>query len=309
MTTAPFSLAQTFMGVPHRTEIGDAKAVVLGLPFDCGTHPQRVGSRLGPASIREQSLLLRAFDFVNGINPLEALGVVDVGDAKVSPGDLDASYVAIEAAVGAIAETRAVAVTLGGDGAIALPEMRALHRVYPDLVTIHIDAHTDAYPIEGYNTATAFGRAAEEGLVDATRSYQVGMRGTTMLPGVGEYGRSLGYNVIPLAELLERGIAKVFAEIRADIGDRPVYLSYDMDFFDPSVAPGVCTPTWGGATSREGLAVLEACAGLNLVGVNINTVSPPHDVGGMSALLAAQVTLNALNLIARQHQSKAAERG
>ncbi len=122
----------------------------------------------------------------------------------------------------------------------------------------------------------------------------------------GEYGRSLGYNVIPLAELLERGIAKVFAEIRAHIGDRPVYLSYDMDFFDPSVAPGVCTPTWGGATSREGLAVLEACAGLNLVGVNINTVSPPHDVGGMSALLAAQVTLNALNLIARQHQSKAA---
>lgn len=309
MTTAPFSLAQTFMGVPHRTEIGDAKAVVLGLPFDCGTHPQRVGSRLGPSSIREQSLLLRAFDFVNGINPLEALGVVDVGDAKVSPGDLEASYVAIEAAVGAIAETRAVAVTLGGDGAIALPEMRALHRVYPDLVTIHIDAHTDAYPIEGYNTATAFGRAAEEGLVDATRSYQIGMRGTTMLPGVGEYGRSLGYNVIPLAELLERGIAKVFAEIRAHIGDRPVYLSYDMDFFDPSVAPGVCTPTWGGATSREGLAVLEACAGLNLVGVNINTVSPPHDVGGMSALLAAQVTLNALNLIARQHQSKAAERG
>ena len=103
------------------------------------------------------------------------VGVVDVGDAKVSPGDLEASYVAIEAAVGAIAETRAVAVTLGGDGAIALPEMRALHRVYPDLVTVHIDAHTDAYPIEGYNTATAFGRAAEEGLVDATRSSQVGI--------------------------------------------------------------------------------------------------------------------------------------
>ena len=99
-----------------------------------------------------------------------------------------------------------------------------------------------------------------------------------------------------MSELLERGISAVFSEIRTRIGDRPVYLSYDMDFFDPSVAPGVCTPTWGGATSREGLAVLEACAGLNLVGVNINTVSPPHDVGGMSALLAAQVTLNALNL-------------
>ena len=267
MTTAPFSLAQTFMGVPHRTEIGDAKAVVLGLPFDCGTHPQRVGSRLGPSAIREQSLLLRAFDSVNGINPLEALGVVDVGDAKVSPGELEASYAAIEAAVGAIAETRAVAVTLGGDGAIALPEMRALHRVYPDLVTVHIDAHTDAYPIEGYQHRHRL-RPRRRGRADRpTHSYQVGMRGTTMLPGVAEYGRSIGYNVIPLAELLERGIGKVFAEIRSHIGDRPVYLSYDMDFFDPSVAPGVCTPTWGGATSREGLAVLEACAGLNLVGV------------------------------------------
>jgi guanidinobutyrase len=91
--------------------------------------------------------------------------------------------------------------------------------------------------------------------------------------------------------------------LRKTIGDRPVYLSYDMDFFDPSVAPGVCTPTFGGASAREGLAALEACGGLNLVGVNINTVSPPHDVGGMSALLAATVALGSLSLIARSRQA------
>lgn len=305
MTASPFAFAPTFMGVPHRTEIGDAKAVILGLPFDCGTHPHRIGSRLGPASIREQSQLLRAYDWTTGINPLEALGVIDVGDARVTSGEIDPSYAAIESAVEAIASKRAVVVSLGGDGAIALPEMRALHRVYPDLVTVHIDAHTDAYPIPGYNTATAFSRAVEEGLVDVKRSYQVGMRGATMVPGVHSHGLSLGYNVVPMAELLARGIDAVFAEIRQAIGDRPVYLSYDMDFFDPSVAPGVCTPTWGGASAREGLAVLEACGGLNLVGVNINTVSPPHDVGGMSAFLAATITLNSLQLIARQHQTPA----
>ncbi|MBN8940758.1 MAG: arginase family protein [Rhizobiales bacterium] len=303
MTASPFAFAPTFMGVPHRTEIGDAKAVILGLPFDCGTHPHRIGSRLGPASIREQSQLLRAYDWTTGINPLEALGVIDVGDARVTSGEIEPSYAAIESAVEAIASKRAVVVSLGGDGAIALPEMRALHRVYPDLVTVHIDAHTDAYPIPGYNTATAFSRAVEEGLVDAGRSYQVGMRGSTMVPGVHGHGLSLGYNVVPMAELLARGIEAVFAEIRQAIGDRPVYLCYDMDFFDPSVAPGVCTPTWGGASAREGLAVLEACGGLNLVGININTVSPPHDVGGMSAFLAATVTLNSLQLIARQHQT------
>ncbi|MGL4286200.1 MAG: arginase family protein [Phreatobacter sp.] len=305
MTASPFAFAPTFMGVPHRTEIGDAKAVILGLPFDCGTHPHRIGSRLGPASIREQSQLLRAYDWTTGINPLEALGVIDVGDAKVTSSEIEPSYAAIESAVEAIASKRAVVVSLGGDGAIALPEMRALHRVYPDLVTVHIDAHTDAYPIPGYNTATAFSRAVEEGLVDVGRSYQVGMRGSTMVPGVHGHGLSLGYNVVPMAELLARGIEAVFAEIRQAIGDRPVYLSYDMDFFDPSVAPGVCTPTWGGASAREGLAVLEACGGLNLVGVNINTVSPPHDVGGMSAFLAATITLNSLQLIARQHQTPA----
>lgn len=303
MTATPFAFAPTFMGVPHRTEIGDAKAVILGLPFDCGTHPQRIGSRLGPAAIREQSQLLRAYDWATGINPLEALGVIDVGDARVLSGEVEPSYAAIEAAVAAIAEKRAVVVSLGGDGAIALPEMRALHRVYPDLVILHIDAHTDAYPIPGYNTATAFSRAVEEGLVDAERSFQVGMRGATMVPGVHAHGLALGYRVIPMNELLSRGIDDVFAEIRRTIGDRPVYLSYDMDFFDPSVAPGVCTPTWGGASAREGLAVLEACGGLNLVGININTVSPPHDVGGMSALLAATVALNSLQLIARQHQA------
>ncbi len=306
MSSAPFSFAPTFMGVPHRTEIGDAKAVIVGLPFDCGTHPQRVGSRLGPASIREQSLLLRAFDATTGINPLEALKVIDVGDALVRPGEIEPTYRGVEAAILAVASERAVPVSLGGDGALALPEMRALHKIYPDLVTVHIDAHTDAYPIPGYNTATAFARAADEGVIDASRSFQIGMRGSTMVADVFKYGRSLGYHVIPLAELFERGIAAVFAEVKQTIGDRPVYLSYDMDFFDPSVAPGVCTPTWGGATAREGLAVLEACGGLNLVGININTVSPPHDVGGMSALLAATVTLNSLQLIARQHQAKPA---
>jgi agmatinase len=140
--------------------------------------------------------------------------------------------------------------------------------------------------------------------VEAQHSFQIGMRGTTMVPGVLAHGRSLGYTIVTMDELLRRGIAEVFAAMRQVVGDRPVYLSYDMDFFDPSVAPGVCTPTWGGASAREGLAALEGCGGLNLVGVNVNTVSPPHDVGGMSALLAATVALGSLDLIARNHQAE-----
>jgi agmatinase len=303
MSTASFVPTASFMGVPRGTEPSGAKAAVIGLPFDCGTHPYRIGARLGPASIREQSLLLRPYDIGTDLDPLAALGVVDMGDAPVRPGEIEPSFQAIEETIGRVAAAGIVPVSLGGDGAIALPEMRALHRVHPDLVTVHIDAHTDAYPIPGYNTATAFARAVEEGLVEARRSFQIGMRGSVVVPGVLAHGRKLGYNIVTMSELLSRGIADVFALMREAVGDRPVYLSYDMDFFDPSVAPGVCTPTFGGASAREGLAALEACGGLNLVGVNINTVSPPHDVGGMSALLAANVALGSLSLIAQNHQA------
>jgi guanidinobutyrase len=304
MHLSPFVSSSTFMGVPPGDDLSRAKAAILGLPFDCGTHPYRIGARLGPAAIREQSVLLRPYDIATDLNALEALGVVDMGDAPVRPGEIEPSFAAIEEAIGAVVAAGVVPVSLGGDGAIALPEMRALHKRHRDLVTVHIDAHTDAYPIPGYNTATAFARAVEDGLVDGRGSFQIGMRGTVLVPGVIAYGRKLGYTIVTMDELYARGIGEVFAAVRRTVGDRPVYLSYDMDFFDPSVAPGVCTPTWGGASAREGLAVLAACGDLNLVGVNVNTISPPHDVGGMSALLAAHVALGSLNLIARNHQRR-----
>ena len=83
----------------------------------------------------------------------------------------------------------------------------------------------------------------------------------------------------------------------AAVGNRPVYLCWDMDVFDPSCAPGVCDPTWGGMTAREGIAILRSLAGMNIVSVDVNTVSPPHDSAGMTALLAANVMILALHLL------------
>ena len=293
----------TFMGVPHRAQPGDAKAVILGLPFDCGAHPHRIGSRQGPSSIRKQSLLIRHYDAETGINPLERLTVVDLGDARVQPGDVESSYPAIEAALDIAISNGAVVLTMGGDGAISLPEMRALHRRHPELVVVHLDAHTDAYPIEGYNTATAFSRAFDEGIIDAGRSFHLGVRSSLLVPHVYEYGRQLGYKIIVMDELLRRGIADVFAEVERTVENRPVYLCFDMDVFDPSVAPGVCTPAWGGLSTREGLTALRACERLNVVGMNVNTISPPHDPADMSAFLAAHVMFEFLVMLARREHS------
>ena len=135
---------------------------------------------------------------------------------------------------------------------------------------------------------------------DARRSFHVGVRSSLLVPGVYEYGRQLGYRIITIDQLLERGIPQTFAAIAATIGNAPVYLCFDMDVFDPSVAPGVCTPAWGGLSTREGLAALRACAALNVVGMNVNTISPPHDPADMSAFLAAHVMFEFLVMTARR---------
>jgi len=299
----------TFMNVPASTSFRDSRAVIIGLPFDCGAHPARIGSRLGPAAIRPESLALEYGDEWSDLDCFKVLNVVDAGNALVQPGNIAVSFKAIEAAITAIAGAGAIPVSLGGDGAIALPEMRALHGVHKDLVTVHLDSHTDAYPGEGYTNGNPFLRAVEEKVVDPTASFHIGMRGNASFPSVFKLGLDLGYTVIPQRDLLQTGVEAVFSEIRAKTKGRPVYPCWDMDFFDPSCAPGVCTPTPGGVSSREGLSILEACVGLNIVGISVNTVSPPHDPAGTTALLAANVVLNFLNLLARATANSAATAG
>jgi agmatinase len=301
---ANFAAPPSFMGVPFSRDLAGSKAAILGVPFDCGTHAVRIGSRLGPNAIREQSALVRPYEPpLQDFNPLERLNLVDCGNVRVIPGNIDASYPAIEAAVWSIVDAGAVPVTMGGDGAVTLPQLRALHRKYPDLGLLHIDAHTDTYPTEGYNAATTFTRAAEEGLLDTAHSLHIGARGPVYMPEVLEHTRQHGYRLVTGGDLLARGIPSVLEEVHATLEGRPVYLCFDMDFFDSSCAPGVCTPAWGGASAREGLALLQGLAGLRLVTCDVNTVSPPHDVGGMTAFLAATVMLECLFLICRSLDS------
>jgi len=274
-------------------------------------------------AIREQSALVRRYEPPHDdFDPLGALGLVDCGDAAVTPGAVLESYEQIEAAIGHIVEADAIPIALGGDGAISLPHMRALHRRHTDLVLLHIDAHTDTYPSYGsgdrerYNTATTFSRAADEGLLDLSQSYHVGARGPTFVDGVFEFTRQKGYRLISGEDLFRRGFDEVLAELHERLAGRPVYLCFDMDFFDPSCAPGVCTPTWGCASAREGLALIKALAGMRFVGFEVNTVSPPHDVGGMTAFLAAAMVHQFLLLackspgvIARPHPSSTTRNG
>ena len=297
----------TFMGIPQSRDLARAKAAILGIPFDCGLHPVRLGARTGPAALREQSTNVRPYQPpLWDVNLLEALGVVDCGDVDVVLGDIIESYRRIEAEVERIVDAGTIPITFGGDGSVTLPQMRALHRRYPDLALLHFDAHTDTYPdepapaegsnVKAFNPATTFSRAAEEQLVDVAHSIHVGARGTITMGGVFEYTRAKGYELVTGADMLGMGIDKLLAHIHARVQGHPVYVCWDMDFFDPSCAPGVFTPTWGGVSSREGLTILQGLAGLNVVAADINTLSPLHDVGGMSAFLAATCVMECVHL-------------
>lgn len=288
-----------FLDLPSARTVAPGQAVILGIPFDCGTHPTRIGARQGPRAIREQSGLVRPYypPLYDG-NVLELLDAVDLGDVAVVSSQVEESFAAIERAMDAIVTAGGLPVTMGGDGSITLPQLRSLQRRHSDLVVLHIDAHTDAYDVPGYNTSSTFTRAAEEGVVDVSRSFHVGARGTLAVPGAYAHTRALGYNLITGEEMRRRGVDDVVSEIRAGVAGRPVYLCFDMDYIDPSAAPGVATPTWGGPDAASAFDLLHGLAGLRIVATDVNTVSPPHDVGGMTASLAAHVMLIALNLVA-----------
>src|SRR5215470_16957658 len=278
-----FTSPMTFMGAPYGRPGPGNKAAILGIPFDCGTN-MRIGARGGPDSVRQQSALMRRFNPTNAdFDPVEALGLVDCGNVKLTPSKIVEAFERTEQAVDRIVESGAIPITIGGDGSVTVPVARAVGKKHKKMAALHIDSHTDSYPYgadERYNSATQFTHVAEEGLVPRAMS--------------------LGYKVVSLDELVRGGFAQRMAEFRYKVGKRPVYLCFDMDVFDPSVAPGVCTPTWGGLSAREGLDLLRCLTDLNIVAVDVNTVSPPQDVNGMAAHLCAHVIYEALVLLCRQ---------
>ncbi|MGC1891411.1 MAG: arginase family protein [Stellaceae bacterium] len=225
----------TFMGAPYTHDLSGAKAAVLGVPFDCGVHPFRIGSRQGPTAIREQSVLVRRYNpELADFDPVERLSLVDRGDIRLTPSRIDDAFTRIETAARRVHDAGAIPITMGGDGSVSLPLLRAAATRYPGMVAVHLDAHTDSYgynPNDKYNAATQFTHAAEEQCIVASLSYHIGIRGTTYVQGVLEQTKSLGYNIISLRELFARGFADVLTELHEKLKGRPVYLCFDMDVF------------------------------------------------------------------------------
>jgi agmatinase len=299
-----FSGIRTFMRLPQAARADGYDFVVAGIPFDTGAS-YRVGARFGPMAIRDASALLRPFNPfpAPGIAIFDHLSGADLGDAPVIPGNIVASYERITGFVGAILEAGARPVLLGGDHSVALAELRAVHARHGPVALVQFDAHSDtwdAYWGERYTHGTPFRRAVEEGLVDPHHSIQLGLRGPLYGAEDFDVARGLGFTLVPAPELRSHTPETIAAEIRRVTDGRPVFLSFDVDFLDPSVAPGTGTPEVGGFFVHEAQAYLRALADLDIRAADVVECLPAYDHAELTALAAANIAYEIVSLYARR---------
>ncbi|CAN5358085.1 agmatinase [soil metagenome] len=281
----------TFALLPRIDEVPHADIAVVGIPFDSGVS-YRPGARFGPNHVRDSSRLLRPYNQVVDVSPFAELQVADAGDITANPFSIDDAVREIEASADQLSANGTRLMTIGGDHTIALPLLRSVVKKHGPVAVVHFDAHLDTWdtyfgaPI---THGTPFRRASEEGLIDLTASLHVGIRGPL-------YGRDdladdtrLGFAIIGAHEVERAGLASAIERMHARLGDRPVYVSVDIDVLDPAHAPGTGTPEAGGLTSRELLEFLRALRQHRIVGADVVEVSPAYDHAQITGIAAAHV--------------------
>ncbi|MDC5705469.1 agmatinase [Vibrio europaeus] len=283
-----YSNSMSFMRRPYlRNPVStDADLVVLGVPLDMATSG-RPGARMGPDAIRRASVNLawEGNKFPWDFNVFDRAKVIDAGDLVFDCGDAEDFTYRLEAATSEILKSGKTMLALGGDHFITLPILRAYAKHHGEMALIHFDAHTDTYDNGStYDHGTMFYHAPNEGLISAKHSVQIGIR--------TEYDQNdHGFNVINAMEANDLSAEAIVARIRDIIGDKPVYVTFDIDCLDPAFAPGTGTPVCGGLNSDKVLKILRGLAGVNIVGMDVVEVSPPYDHSDLTALAGATVAL------------------
>lgn len=295
-----FSGIRTFSRLPHTRDLDGVDVAVFGIPFDTAT-TYRTGARFGPGSVREMSAMLRTYNPSLDVNVYDHLSVIDYGDLPTVPGYIEDTYARVVEALAPILAAGAVPVGIGGDHSVTLAELRALAAARGPVGFLQFDSHADtwdSYFGRRYNHGTPFRRAVEEGLIDTRRAIQVGMRGSLYGPEDLDQSRELGFELWTSDDVRREGLAAVLAAIRRRLGDGPVFLTFDIDFVDPSFAPGTGTPEVGGFTSREAQDLLRGLVGVDFAGMDLVEVLPAHDPAGITALTGANVIFEFLSVLA-----------
>jgi len=298
--TPRFAGPPTFAMLPRRDEVTRCDVAVVGVPFDSGTS-YRPGARFGPSAVRQGSRLLRPWHPGLQVAPFGAQQVADAGDIACNPFDIKEAVDQIEAGAAELLAGAGHLLAIGGDHTIAYPLLRVANQRFGPVALVHFDAHLDTWQTyfgAPLTHGTPFRRAAEEGLFLDSRSMHVGIRGPLYAQSDLDEDAELGFRIITAMDVERDGVDGAAAAIRERVGDRPLYLSIDIDVLDPAHAPGTGTPEAGGLTSREMLGILRGLAGARLVGADVVEVAPAYDHAEMTTVAAAHICYELLALLA-----------
>ncbi|MBW8090679.1 agmatinase [Streptomyces hygroscopicus subsp. hygroscopicus] len=304
-----FAGPATFARLPRLDEVARADVAVVGVPFDAGVS-YRPGARFGPAAVREASRLLRPYHPGLDVSPFSTQQVADAGDIAVNPFDIGEAIETIQHAAGSLQADGTRLVTIGGDHTVALPLLRAAARRHGPVAVLHFDAHLDTWDTyfgAEHTHGTPFRRAVEEGILDTSALSHVGTRGPLYGKEDLTEDQKLGFGIVTSADVYRRGADEVADQLRQRIGDRPLYISIDIDCLDPAHAPGTGTPEAGGLTSRELLEILRGLAGCRLVGADVVEVAPAYDHAEITSVAASHVAYDLISLLALQENGERAE--
>ncbi|WP_424984571.1 agmatinase [Microbulbifer sp. S227A] len=291
-----FGGLNTMMRLPHQETAEGLDACFVGIPMDIGTS-HRSGTRFGPRHIRAESAMIRPYNMWTKVSPFDSLQVADIGDIAIDTFDLKRSVRIIEESYDEILKHDVIPLTLGGDHTLSYPVLKAIARKHGPVGLIHVDAHADINDLmfgEEIAHGTPFRRSHEDQLLDPSRVCQIGLRATGYDSGDFDWPREQGWRVVQAEEIWYKSLAPLMAEIREQMGDGPVYVTFDIDSFDPAYAPGTGTAEPGGLTSHQGIELIRGLAGLNIVGCDLVEVSPPYDQTGATAVLAANILFEML---------------
>ncbi len=296
---ARFSGPNTFMRLPAASALTQLDVAFLGVPMDIGTS-WRSGTRMGPRELRTQSAMIRPYNIQTGAAPFDSLQCADVGDLAINTFSLSDSLRVIQESYEMILTHHVIPMAMGGDHSLTLPILRAMAKRHGPVALVHVDAHADVNDEmfgERETHGTVFRRAYEENLIAPDKTYQIGLRGTGYTAEDFTEAQGWGFLQFPAHELWGRDLSEIGAKIRAEIGDMPTYISYDIDSLDPAYAPGTGTPEIAGLTTPQALQLIRALKGLNIVGCDLVEVSPPYDTSGNTALTGANILYELLCIL------------
>jgi len=257
----------------------DAKIVLFGAPFD-GTTSYRPGARFGSAAIRRESYGMESYSPYQRKDLVDCL-VMDGGDLDLGIGDTEKVLSQIEVYTTGILQARKLPFMLGGEHLVTLGAFRAIQRQYPQVSIIHLDAHADlrdSYLDVKLSHACVMRRCWE--LTGDGKIFQFGIRSGEReeFAWAGSHVKTSMFDFTGLTDVIQQ------------LQNQPVYLTVDLDVLDPAVFPGTGTPEAGGVTFemlRQAVTVI--CQELQVVGCDVNELSPPYDASGISTATACKI--------------------